>query len=560
MKNKYIEYLSYLLALNLCEVILKINLRIDIKVSALILNLILSLLLLSIASALSTQKRRVFEAISLLVFLIYTFAQNIYYLFFNNLFSMVNISTAIKLSGIKMDVFSKIDDTLLLYLLPPLILFIGISINNKEREIKRNRTIETIIISIIGLFLCSNTIYADNILNKVEYVENYGLTSYIQSDIKNCLDNDEINFKELDKWYKHNLKQQETNEYSGLLKDKNLIIVQAESLCKNAIDEKLTPNLYKLINNSIYFDNFYAPLYPANTNDSEFIIQTSLIPSLENKITAYAYDANYFPQTIASLFKESGYSANSYHSYFKGYYNREVMHKTLGFDKYYALEDLFPEEIPNFQNEYWIDDVKLIEEYLNRQKEDKYYVFIISTSGHLPYSKNRKQLEDNYQIVKETYKNMNEELAYYYASIMKFDEAIGLLMNNLSDDDVLVIVGDHYPYGLNEEALDELISDKDYHKYQVPFIIYNKDLVPTTIHKTSSTFDVLPTLANLFDIKLNEIYFGNDALSQKESNVYFSDGDVLKENTYCKDSNDEIYKFSQYLLQLDYFRNRDNIN
>ena len=195
MKNKYIEYLSYLLALNLCEVILKINLRIDIKVSALILNLILSLLLLSIASALSTQKRRIFEAISLLVFLIYTFAQNIYYLFFNNLFSMVNISTAIKLSGIKMDVFSKIDDTLLLYLLPPLILFIGISINNKEREIKRNRTLETIIISIIGLFLCSNTIYADNILNKVEYVENYGLTSYIQSDIKNCLDNDEINFK-----------------------------------------------------------------------------------------------------------------------------------------------------------------------------------------------------------------------------------------------------------------------------------------------------------------------------------------------------------------------------
>ena len=98
------------------------------------------------------------------------------------------------------------------------------------------------------------------------------------------------------------------------------------------------------------------------------------------------------------------------------------------------------------------------------------------------------------------------------------------------------------------------------HKYQVPFIIYNKDLVPTAIHKTSSTFDVLPTLANLFDIKLNEIYFGNDALSQTESNVYFSDADVLKENTYCKDSNDEIYKFSQYLLQLDYFRNRDNIN
>ena len=173
--------------------------------------------------------------------MVYTIAQNIYYLFFNNLFSIVNISTAIKLNGIKIDIFSKIDINLLLYFLPPLLLFVGVSINNNENEIKRNKIIESTIIAIISLFMCTNTIYADNLLNKVNYVENYGLSSYIQQDIINCLENDEISDEELDTWYKSQLVSAEDNDYTGIFKDKNLIIVQAESLCKNAIDEKLTP-------------------------------------------------------------------------------------------------------------------------------------------------------------------------------------------------------------------------------------------------------------------------------------------------------------------------------
>ena len=193
---------------------------------------------------------------------------------------------------------------------------------------------------------------------------------------------------------------------------------------------------------------------------------------------------------------------------------------------------MFPEEIPNFKEEYWIDDKKLIEEYLKNKQDNKTYDLIITTSSHLPYSSNRTQLIDNYQKVKKIYPDMDEELAYYFASIMKFDEAIGLLVDNLSNNDVLVIVGDHYPYGLNEEALKELIQDKDYHKYQVPLIIYNKETQKETIHKSGSTFDVLPTIANLFGIKLKELYLGKDLLSQEESKIYFSNGDVLIGDDY----------------------------
>ena len=46
------------------------------------------------------------------------------------------------------------------------------------------------------------------------------------------------------------------NEYTGLFKDKNLILFMAESYNEIAVSEELTPTLYKLINSSFTFENF----------------------------------------------------------------------------------------------------------------------------------------------------------------------------------------------------------------------------------------------------------------------------------------------------------------
>ena len=85
-------------------------------------------------------------------------------------------------------------------------------------------------------------------------------------------------------------------------------------------------------------------------------------------------------------------------------------------------------------------------------------------------------------------------------------------------------------------------------------IIYNKETQKETIHKSGSTFDVLPTIANLFGIKLKELYLGKDLLSQEESKIYFSNGDVLIGDDYYQNNNDETYIYCQYLLKKDYFQ------
>lgn len=68
------------------------------------------------------------------------------------------------------------------------------------------------------------------------------------------------------------------NEYTGMFKDKNLIFITAEAFDTIAIDEKLTPTLYKIANNSFIFKNYYQPLYPVSTSDGEYMNLNSLIP------------------------------------------------------------------------------------------------------------------------------------------------------------------------------------------------------------------------------------------------------------------------------------------
>lgn len=549
-------------------IILKINTFSEIYIVSLIID-ILSIICICSLIYLFKNNRKLSVTV-LIISTVYCISQNIYYLFFNSFYSLMNMANALDLSGIKMNLVSKLNPSLMLYLLPVFIYLIYLKYDERKTvPINIRLCISSFIMGISMLLMVSilnpasiiaQELWSDEELynyismrNKTKFIEKFGIGSYIRKDIELTINNNIISTEELNSWTENNKTALSKNNYSDIFKDRNLIILQSESLSINAIDEILTPNLNKLKNQGIYFSNFYAPLYPANTSDSEFIIQTSLVPSLKDGITCYEYGNSNFIETLPLLFKNSDYSVNSYHSYFEYYYNRINFHKSLGFDNYYGLESLFPDEKDNFNSEYWIDDYKLIDTYLNNRNNEKYYDLIISTSGHLPYDENRKQLNDNYLKVKNLYPEMNDELCYYYAAQMKYDEGLGLLLNNLNDNDVLIIIGDHYPYGLSEEAQNELFND-DYRKYRTPFIIYSKDIEHEVIEKSCSTFDILPTLANMFGLETKEYHVGRDIFSDNESVVYFSDGSLIINNEYL-DSGEEylkhqdVYYYSQEILR-----------
>lgn len=551
MKNILVLTLCLLLDL----IILKTNINSDIYIVALLIDVLFILCICSLIYLFKNSKKISIFIMS--VFTLYCLSQNIYYLFFNSFYSLMNIANALDLSGIKINLLSKLKPDLLLYLLPVTVYLVYINNNRKDNlsidiRISRSSVLMGICLMILINILNPASIIAQELWskedlynylsmrNKAEFIEKFGIGSYIRKDIELTASDEALNKDELNYWIDNNRELSENNEYTDIFKDKNLIILQSESLSVNAINENITPNLFRLKNEGIFFSNFYAPLYPANTSDSEFIIQSSLIPSLNNGITCYEYGDNDFRETLPLLFKNKGYSVNSYHSYFENYYNRNNFHKALGFDNYYGLESLFIDEKIKYEEEYWTDDYKLIEAYLNNRNSDKYYSLIITASGHLPYDRSRAQLNDNYLKIKELYPEMNDELAYYYASLMKYDDALGLLINNLNENDVLVIVGDHYPYGLNTEAQSELMPS-DYKKFKTPFIIYTKDIEHKEINKCCSTFDILPTLANMFGFEIKEYHTGKDIFSENDSAVYFSDGSLIINDEYI-DSGEEYLK------------------
>ena len=59
------------------------------------------------------------------------------------------------------------------------------------------------------------------------------------------------------------------SNYTGLLKDYNLITICAESFCPWFISEELTPALYKMTHTGIIFENYYGSFQSVTTNDEK---------------------------------------------------------------------------------------------------------------------------------------------------------------------------------------------------------------------------------------------------------------------------------------------------
>ena len=100
--------------------------------------------------------------------------------------------------------------------------------------------------------------------------------------------------------------------------------------------KEVTPYVNKLAKEGIVFSNFYSEVAVGTSSDAEFTYATSMMPS--NKGTVFV---NYFKNqyvTIQNLLKKQGYNVYSMHGNVGKFWNRDVMHKTMGYDKLYAKE------------------------------------------------------------------------------------------------------------------------------------------------------------------------------------------------------------------------------
>lgn len=331
------------------------------------------------------------------------------------------------------------------------------------------------------------------------------------------------------------------NDFSGIFKDKNLLLIQAESLNNFAIDEILTPTLYRLKNNGIFIDGYNSPLLIGSTSDSEFMANTSLLPANNGKITSNEYYNNIFPNTLAKIFSNSGYYSMATHNNYGVYYNREVMMPKLGYDFYDSTRIKAEDTV---EDSYVIDYIKWI-----MYEKEHYFSYWITYTSHQPYGKdtlNEQQL-DYYELVEKRFPNLEEAIKVYYAKVMDLDRGLKQLLvdyknSKVLDNLVIIIYGDHFPKGIfdNKEDYRELCETRGINFdtcFKTPFIIWSNDEHAQVFKKVSSTLDISPTIYDLFDLNYDDRWtLGNSVFDPSYDGFLFDEYSVIYTDNFIYDS------------------------
>lgn len=315
-----------------------------------------------------------------------------------------------------------------------------------------------------------------------------------------------------------------TNEYTGMFEGYNLIYICAEAFSVYALDENVNPTLYKMANNGIVLDNFYNSFKNTTTN-GEFAFATSLWPDVSRQATC-GTDVGSFPQSstkfmpvgLADLFEENGVNTYAYHNYYGEYYRRALSWPNLGYKniKFLGKGMHFTATWPASDYEMMQQSV---DDYIN---EDQFHAYYMTFSGHGPYSSSNHMYNKNIGDVRATIgdRDITEEAKGYLAGNHELDKAMEYLLQRLEeagklDNTVIVIIGDHYPYYMQDSSVNSLAGhelDKNLEMYKSSCIIYNAGM-KEPIHSDTycCNIDILPTMLNLFGINYDSrLYMGTD--------------------------------------------------
>ena len=487
----------------------------------------------------------------------------------------------------------------LVYVIGPVVLiFIHIKLKKKNyykkiesKSTRKKKMTSTLIAgaAILGLFIITLTSLDVSRFvkqwNKEYIVTRFGIYIYQSNDLITSLqpklnsmfgyDKAKKNFND----YFANRETPKTNEYTGIFKNKNILVIHAESMQNNVIGlefngEEVSPTLNKLASEGMYFSNYFSQVSVGTSSDTELTFSTSLMPTKSG--TAFVSYSNRTYNSIPKLLNEQGYYTFSMHANNADFWNRRTMHNSLGYQRFYSKKDykvtpettiglglsdkeFFKQSIPKL--------VKINEEY------DNWYGLMIMLTNHTPFSDTEKYGEFAVDM-KETITNEDgtteeivksymegTKLGNYFKSVHYADSALGQLLedldaNGLLDNTVVVLYGDHdarlprkdYDLLYNYDKETNSILDKDdpdykeYDSYQyelgrkVPFIIWTKDMAGTKynmkVTEVMGMYDAMPTLGNMFGF-YNEYQLGHDIFNVIGSNIVcFPNGNWVTNKAY----------------------------
>ncbi len=317
------------------------------------------------------------------------------------------------------------------------------------------------------------------------------------------------------------------NEYTGLFQGYNLIVVCAEAFSPYVIDPELTPTLYKMSREGIVFENFYNS-FPSLTTDGEYGLCMGLMPDASRISFAASMD-NYVPFCLGHVFADR--HPYAYHNNISTFYNRINTHSNMGYDFKAIGFGLEMEPGDPASDREMME--KSVDDYIHSEPFHAYYM---TFSGHAYYSFAGNDMSRKNQE-RVAHLTGSEGVLAYRACQLELEDAMTYLLDRLeaagiAERTVVVLTGDHYPYGLEDAdyaALAGEAAKEPFWKYRNSFICYTAGLEePVTVPDYCCTQDILPTLLNLFGVSYDSrLLTGRDVLSGCTHAAVLKDGSIL---------------------------------
>ncbi len=623
LRKKVIKYLSTnrlfisFIILTLIETILIRNFTIKhpFDYKPLICDLALLIIIGSFGYFIKPKKQFNYYFVWIIIITTMCIVNSVYYLFYTSFASFSLLAELGLVGEVGDSLTEKFRIIDFMYLIFPLIYYL---IHSKLKngsyyhfvakvEKSKKMFVSTILVGVICLAFTLVNVTGTDISRLVKQwnrelvVQRFGIVLYQGNDLVqslipkiNSLFGYDEAAKEFKEFYGEQFKiEHKDNKYTNVLKGMNIIFIHMESIQDWLIDTKIngvemTPTLNKLTKEGMYFSNFFPQVSVGTSSDTEFTLNTSLMPA--NIGTAFmSYDDVEYV-SIPKLLSEQGYYTFSAHGNGATMWNRYRMHPNLGYQEL-IFKDQF--DIEEYSPVNWVglgitdeDFFKQLQPKLEKieSEHQNYMGTLIQLSNHSPYAnlepKKHPERYDDFgkldltntytvtdpktgEVITKTDDYLKgREIGDYLISAHYADMALGtffdyVINSEYYDNTVFVLYGDHdarinkedYEYYYNYDVKTGVVHEKDDPEYvnydnfaheinkKTPLVIWtkNKEVAKKIKRKNNNVmgmYDIMPTIGNMMGFE-NKFALGHDIYDIKSDNVViFPNGNFVTNKVF----------------------------
>ena len=377
--------------------------------------------------------------------------------------------------------------------------------------------------------------------------------------------------EEIRSWFAAKREALPDNHYRGMLKGRNLIIVQVESLENFVIGQRvggqeITPVLNRLLPSSLYFTDIYDQAYEGLSSDSDLMVNASVYP-LRRGSTFFQFPGNSY-NSLPRILRGAGYRTTiAMHPDRAVYWNWKNALAAIGFDACLDMSAFANDEILGLG----LSDADFLPQAAARLagQPEPFFVFLVTLTSHAPF-----ELPEEYCELRLDENLDGSSLGTAFQCFRYTDRQIGVFLDRLRSSgrlerSVVVFYGDHASVHrfFNDEVA-ALKGTEDWMRDSrclVPLIVYAPGLAGGRLAVTGGHIDIMPTLLYLLGVdegKTAATAMGRNLLNTRRDFAVLPDGTVVGRDAHGSFARSALrgLAIADLIIRSDYFKTTGQSN